>query len=212
VHCLLPRDRELVARGGPGWEFWTPGDEYGGVWGSGKNWPRDPPEGGPLPDDPYLRTMWKTFWGEDFDRLLPSNSRAVVPAAWRVEVSPAQPSKEDLFLHVLEIRDASDTSSRRVELLDGSELVGALVEGGTASLFARNRAPVTDGEVTIPDLGARWLLVTGLAPHATYELIFTRLGTHLWSYAGTANGAGVLYVPFEGERDGRLRLRMLSSR
>src|SRR5262249_24211376 len=25
VHCLLPRDREVVARGGPGWEFWTPG-------------------------------------------------------------------------------------------------------------------------------------------------------------------------------------------
>jgi heparin/heparan-sulfate lyase len=210
VHCLLPRDREVVARGGPGWEFWTPGDEFGGAWGSGRNWPQDPPEGGPLPDDPYLRRMWKAFWGQDFDRLLASNTRAVVPAAWRVEVSPSAPAKEDLFLHVLEIRDAGDARNRRVELVDGSELVGALVEGGTIALFAKNRTPATEGEVTIPDVGARRLLVTGLVPHATYELIFTRLGNHLWSYAGPADAAGVLCVPFEGERDGRLRLRLLS--
>ena len=64
VHSLLPRDREVVKRGGPGWEFWTPGDEFGGSWGTGKNWPLHPPEGGPLPSDPYLRKMWKTFWGK----------------------------------------------------------------------------------------------------------------------------------------------------
>src|SRR5206468_2456663 len=65
VHPVLPVERELVARGGPGWEFWTPGDEFGDDWGSGKNWPLDPPEGGPLPADPYLKKMWTTFWGED---------------------------------------------------------------------------------------------------------------------------------------------------
>src|SRR6185369_13210433 len=103
VHSLLPREREVIARGGPGWEFWTPGDEFGGAWGSGKNWPLDPAAGGPLPTDPYLRKMWKTFWGDDFEKLLPSNTRAVVPATWRVEVSPAKPAREDFFLHVLEI-------------------------------------------------------------------------------------------------------------
>ena len=36
VHALLPREREVVVRGGPGFEFWTPGDEYGGAWGSGQ--------------------------------------------------------------------------------------------------------------------------------------------------------------------------------
>ena len=45
VHALLPREREVVVRGGPGFEFWTPGDEYGGAWGSGKNWPLDPAGG-----------------------------------------------------------------------------------------------------------------------------------------------------------------------
>jgi hypothetical protein len=52
VHPLLPRRRHVIVRGGPGFEFWTPGDERGGAWGSGQNWPLDPPEGGPLPEDP----------------------------------------------------------------------------------------------------------------------------------------------------------------
>src|SRR5262249_42668476 len=32
VHALLPAERDLVVRGGPGFEFWTPGDELGGPW------------------------------------------------------------------------------------------------------------------------------------------------------------------------------------
>src|SRR5262249_6608264 len=92
VHALLPHEREVVSRGGPGFEFWTPGDELGGPWGSGKNWPLDPPEGGPLPSDPHLKKMWQTFWGGDMQRLSPSNRRAVVPGAWRIEVSPAAPA------------------------------------------------------------------------------------------------------------------------
>ena len=136
VHSLLPQEREVIARGGSGWEFWTPGDEFGGGWGSGKNWPLDPPMGGPLPTDPYLRKMWKTFWGDDFEKLLQSNTRAVVPAAWRVEVSPTKPAKEDFFLHVLEIGDKGDSRTPRVELVDGSNLIGSLIEGGTVTLFA----------------------------------------------------------------------------
>jgi hypothetical protein len=31
------------------------------------------------------------------------------------------------------------------------------------------------------------------------------------SYIGTANGSGVMRLPFKGEKDGRLRLRMLSA-
>ena len=114
VHSLLPREREVVVRGGPGFEFWTPGDERGGAWGSGQNWPLDPPEGGPLPEDPYLLKMWKTFW-DGIDRLSPSNRRAVVPGGWRMEVSPVEPSKEDVFLHVLEIGDRGDARALRVE-------------------------------------------------------------------------------------------------
>src|SRR4030095_9908568 len=148
--------------GGPCCEFWTPGDEFGGGWGTGKNWPLDPPAGGPLTTDPYLRKMWKTFWGDDFDNLLPSNTRAFVPAAWRVEVSPAKPAKEDFFLHVLEIGDRGDTRNPRIALLDGSNLVGALIEGGTVVLFSTIDGMVTEGEVTIPAVETKALLITGL--------------------------------------------------
>ena len=43
--------------------------------------------GGPLPTDPKLRHMWKTFWGEDYsDREV--EPRECSPGAWRIEVSP----------------------------------------------------------------------------------------------------------------------------
>jgi hypothetical protein len=29
----LPREREVIVRGGAGHEFWTPGDERGDAWG-----------------------------------------------------------------------------------------------------------------------------------------------------------------------------------
>ena len=105
VHAILPEAREVTVRGGTGFEFWTPGDEKGGGWGSGANWPLDPAEGGPLPSDSVLQRMWRTFWGADFDRLSPSNRRAVVPGAWRVEVSPTAAARDDRFLHALEIGD-----------------------------------------------------------------------------------------------------------
>jgi hypothetical protein len=98
VHTLLPHERETVKRGGPGWEFWTPGDEFGGAWGTGKNWPIEDAKGGPLPTDPYLKKMWLTFWGNDLDRISPSNMLHVVPGSWRIEISPAKPSRDDLFL------------------------------------------------------------------------------------------------------------------
>jgi heparin/heparan-sulfate lyase len=222
VHSLLPREREVVTRGGPGWEFWTPGDEFGGAWGSGKNWPLDPAAGGPLPTDPYLRKMWKTFWGDDFEKLLPSNTRAVVPAAWRVEVSPAKPAPEDFFLHVLEIGDKGDPRAPKVELVDGVNLIGALIEGGTVTLFATGEGVVTEGEVTIPDVETANLLISGLRPHAKYELQMTG-GRANWrgglfngvpggTFIGAANESGVLYAPFKGQKDGRLRLRILTTR
>src|SRR5436305_2109083 len=81
----------------------TTGDDRGGDWGSVQNWPLEPAEGGPLPEDPRLRRMWKNFWGMDFSKLERSNRKNVVSGAWRVEVSPTLSAEEDRFLHVLEI-------------------------------------------------------------------------------------------------------------
>src|SRR5258705_12977396 len=96
-----------------------------------------------------------------------------------------------------------------------------MVEGGIITLFATTDGPVTDGEVTIPASETNWLLISGLKPHAKYELQMTG-GRANWrgglfngvpggSYIETANGSGVMPLPFKGKKDGRLRLRMLSS-
>jgi hypothetical protein len=129
VHALLPAERDVIVRGGPGFEFWTPGDERGGAWGSGQNWPLDPPEGGPLPEDPYLLKMWKTFW-DGIDRLSPSNRRAVVPGAWRMETSPATPRRR---------RTSSSTSSRSATATSAALSRGRLGDRGTRPRGGRDR-------------------------------------------------------------------------
>jgi hypothetical protein len=209
VHSLLPREREVVVRGGPGSEFFTPGDERGGAWGSGQNWPLDPPEGGPLPDDPYLQKMWKTFW-DGIDRLSRSNRRAVVPGAWRMEVSPVAPSKEDVFLHVLEIGDRDATPARRVAAIEGSGLAGAAIEGDRVVLFADGES--ANREATLPDVKTRSLLLAGLEPGASYEVQVTSgfaPGAPAWRAAAEAGDEGTVFLPWESVRDGRLRLRRL---
>jgi hypothetical protein len=170
VHSLLPRERLITSRGGPGNEFFTPGDDHGGKWDSGQNWPMEDPAGSSLPDDPKLRRMWKLFWGDDFQRILPSNRKNVVPGAWRVEVSPNTPAEKDLFLHVLEIGDKGTTGKRRVELLDGVSIKGAAIENGPIVLFSADGSEVATGEVSIPDIQCLSLIISGLRPEAVYEL------------------------------------------
>jgi hypothetical protein len=207
VHSLLPRERDVVVRGGPGFEFWTPGDDRGGAWGSGQNWPLDPPEGGPLPEDPYLLKMWRTFW-DGIERLSPSNRRAVVPGAWRMEVSPVAPSKEDVFLHVLEIADRDAKAARRVGAIEGHGLAGAAIDGEAVVLFAGRDEP--DLEATLPDLATRSLLLAGLEPGASYEVQVTSSfapGAPVWRATAEAGEESTMLLPWEGVRDGRLRLR-----
>jgi hypothetical protein len=220
VHTLLPREHQTVKRGGPGWEFWTPGDEFGGPWGSGKNWPLEGAQGGPLPDDPYLKKMWKTFWGEDLDRISPSNMLHVVPGAWRIEISPSQPSKDDLFLNVLEIGGKGAGKNLHVELADGSNLAGASIAGQALALFATSELPVINGEVTVPDAETETLIATGLKPESKYQLDLTDgkaqtsagglfQGVLLWSATADTDRSGVLRIPFKGHKDGRLRLHLV---
>jgi hypothetical protein len=209
VHPVLPRRRDVVVRGGPGFEFWTPGDEHGGAWGSGKNWPLDPPEGGPLPQDPYLKKMWLTFWGDDMKQLSPSNRRAVVPGGWRLEVSPSAAALDDVFLHVLEIGDRA-AAPRRIEATSGHGLAGAAVEKGGTVLFT-TAASFEDGEATVPDLDSPFLLIAGLAPRALYDIQLTGSfapGTPAWRLKAEANDAGVVQAPWDA-KDGRLRLRRI---
>ena len=173
VHSLLPLERMVTRRGGPGNDFYTPGDDHGGSWGTGENWPLEPQEGGPLPQDPKLRHMWKTFWGDDFSKISPSNRKNVVPGAWRIEVSPSVPAAEDFFLHVFEIGNTGATGKRRTELIDGVNFLGAASEAGPFVLFATSDAASQGGEVSLPDVACDSLIVSGLLPDTVYELSLT---------------------------------------
>ena len=217
VRSLLPHEAAITRRGGPGNECYTPGDEHGGQWGSGQNWPLEPPQGGPLPDDPELRHMWKTFWGDDFSQILSSNHKNVVPGAWRVEVSPGKPAEEDYFLHVFEIGNQGTTGHKRVKLLDGANLSGAAFESGPAVVFSTTDFEITTGEVSLPDLGCDWLLITGLQPDSVYELNFAGLniaaspaaiqpGIPVSMLRIRSNEKGIMRV--DVKRLGNLRLRI----
>jgi hypothetical protein len=175
VHSLLPKERVITRRGGDGNEFYAPGDDHGGGWGTGENWPLEPPQGGPLPEDPKLNHAWKLFWGQDFDRILSSNRKNVVPGGWRIEVSPSLPAKEDLFLHVFEIGDKGKTGQKRTELLDGLNFQGAAFERGPIVLFSTVGSTVDTGEVSLPDLACESLIITSLRRDAIYELNFVGL-------------------------------------
>jgi heparin/heparan-sulfate lyase len=213
VHSVLPPERDVVARGGAGWEFWTPGDERGGAWGSGQNWPLDPPEGGPLPEDPYLKKMWLTFWGDELARLSPSNRRSVVPGGWRIEIAPKAAAREDVFLSVLEIGDRGATLLRIDPVAQGKGLAGAVVAGEAAVLLATGPDPLAEGEATLPDTPSAFLLLTGLVARATYDVQLTSAfapGVPVWRVEAEANDAGVLETPWNG-KDGRLRVRRLDT-
>ena len=216
VHSLLPRERVVTRRGGSGHEFYAPGDDHGGAWGTGESWPLEPAEGAPLPEDPKLRHMWKLFWGQDFNRILRSNHKNVVPGGWRVEVSPSLPVEEDFFLHVFEIGDAGKTG-RRAELLDGVNFQGAALERGPMVLFSSAGSAVGTGEVSLPDLSCESLIVTSLQPESVYELNFGGLnvsssptavlpGVSAGAERVRTNSKGVLRVERRGL--GNLRLRI----
>ncbi len=217
VHSLLPKDRVITRRGGSGHEFYSPGDDHGGAWGTGQNWPLEPPEGAPLPEDPKLRHMWKLFWSEDFNKILSSNRKNVVPGNWRIEVSPVSQAEEDFFLHVFEIGNTGKTGQRRVELLEGVNFQGAALEQGPMVLFSVAGAIVSSGEVSLPELACDSLIVTGLQPESVYELNFGGLnvsssptavlpGVSAGTQHARSNSKGILRV--EGHHFGNLRLRI----
>jgi heparin/heparan-sulfate lyase len=217
VHSLLPHDAVFTRRGSPGNEFYTPGDEHGGQWGSGQNWPLEPPQGGPLPDEKRLRHMWKSFWGDDFSQILSSNHKNVVPGAWRVEVSPSEPKEEDFFLHVFEIGNQGNTGHKHVKLLDGANFAGAAFESGPAVVFSTAGSEIDTGEVSLPDLGCDSLLITSLQPDSVYELNFAGLnispspsavqpGIPVSMLRVRANDKGIVRV--DVRRLGNLRLRI----
>ena len=220
VHCLLPERRSVTKRGGPGNEFWTPGNEYGGNWGSGGNWPLDPAEGGALPSDPRLQSMWKNFWGKNFQKLEHSNRKNVVPGAWRVEISPVSPSEEDHFLHLLEMGSRASTGKHTVELVKGLNVAGAAFESGPTVLFNTSGSPLLEAEVTVPAIACKELFAFALKENALFEITFA--GPNITTPTSIAapgiavktehvrsNDKGVLALTLDGVHSVRLRFKQV---
>jgi hypothetical protein len=127
-----------------------------------------------------------------------------------MEVSPATPREEDVFLHVLEVGDRGVAGTRRALAIEGHALAGAVIEGDATVLFADGG--VTGAEATLPDVRTPSLLLAGLEPGASYEIQVTSSfapGAPAWRAAAEAGEEGTLLLPWEGVRDGRLRLRRL---
>jgi hypothetical protein len=226
VHTLLPAQHITTRRGGPGHEFWTPGDAAGGAWGTGRNWALEPAQGGPLPTDPVELAMWKKFWGGDIRSIEPSNRRNVVPGAWRIEISPEAAQLEDHFLHLFEIGDRGTTGARTVERLDGAGVAGAACthggEPGVAAIFSAGDLPLDFAEVTLPSFASKVVWVAGLIPDRYYriELAGSNLagpdavspGVPIRSLQARANQHGVMQVRSGSEPfppSCRLRLQVL---
>jgi len=208
IYTLLPTNHVTARRGGEGYEFWTPGDANGGTWGTGRNWPMEPVESGPLPTDPVELAMWQKFYGDDIKSVERSNHRNVVPGSWRIEVSPSEPQLEDHFLHLFEINDRGKTGRLRVELIPGAGVagVGCAVAGeaGVAALFPVQEAPLDFVEATLPSFPCHILWFGGLIPDRVYdlELAGSNLasgnapapGVPLVSQQVRANGHGVVQI------------------
>ena len=204
VHTLLPVDHITARRGGPGHEFWTPGDTNGGVWGTGRNWPMEPAEGGALPTDPLELAMWKKFYGNDIANIERSNHRNVIPGSWRVEVTPTRPQTEDHFLHLFEISDQSKSGLLKVELLQGAGVIGAGFasgeKAGFTALFPAQQPRLTSMEVTLPSFSCDTLWMGGLEPDRIYNLEL--VGSNLASGSAPAPGVPLLSKQVRSNRHG----------
>jgi hypothetical protein len=143
-----------------------------------------------------------------------------VPGAWRVEISPAVPAEEDLFLHVLEIGARATTGKHRVELLNGQNVRGAAFESGPMALFNAGPSPLLEGEVTLPAIACTELLAFGLKENALFEITFggpnittptsiAAPGIAVGTQHIRSNDHGVLALALDNGHSARLRFKQV---
>ena len=119
-----------------------PGHEF---WVDGQNYPLDPN-------------------GNEGD----ATAKGIFPGAWRLEVTPGQPSTEDHFLHVLFVDDvgAGPVASDEAVLLEQTGSLGLQVAGWVV-VFPRSPGGATALSYQLQIGGAHQHLVVGLTPGQT---------------------------------------------
>ncbi len=90
--------------------------------------------------------------------------------AWRIEVSPAEARRDDLFLHVLVATHASDNYSLRAKRIQGDSVVGAQIED-TAILFSTQENILQEANYMIEAKGKVWNLLCDVKPDEVYQIL-----------------------------------------
>ncbi|MEO6924016.1 MAG: hypothetical protein ABI142_09340, partial [Bryocella sp.] len=168
-----------------------------------------PAAGGPLPTDPEELALWKTFYGNDIKSIESSNHRNVVPGAWRIEVTPAEPALEDRFLHVFEINDRGKTGQLRFERLHGDNIEGVACttanEAGVAALFPAQTRALDYVETTLPTFPCHTLWLAGLEPDQLYDLDLA--GSNFASGDATPPGVPIASRQVRAHKKGVVQIR-----
>ena len=109
-----------------------------------------------LPAEAEIRKVGgpgKEFWVEPMGKNFPVSKRAAAaePGAWRIEVSPAAPAKEDRFLHAMAVAPAATSRAPAMKKIEGRDMTGAQVLdravlfSGTGELLGATRFEAGEG-------------------------------------------------------------------
>lgn len=96
----------------------------------------------------------KEFFLDGKNYPIVNKSKEVEPGAWRVEVVPGKPQKEDVFLHYLYVTSANVAAAPEATLKDsGDRSVVRLNSGGRTIEVSFNKTGPTGGRVKIAGAG-----------------------------------------------------------
>jgi heparin/heparan-sulfate lyase len=124
-----------------------------------------------LPADAQITPIGgSTAEGKVFDTVFEADKPTTESGGWRIEVSPREQTTSTLFLHALQVGDATGAQASLAQRIETDQLLGARV-GNELVLFAKN------GELLAGPLG---LAISGSAP---VRVVVTDLVPGFWSAA-----------------------------
>lgn len=106
----------------------------------------------------------KEFWVESLGKNFPASKRPPAePGAWRIEVSPAAPAKEDRFLHVMTVAGAGALKAPEARKIEAQGMIGVEVLD-RAVLFSDRGDLLTQTRFELRNGGAAKYLVCDVQP------------------------------------------------
>lgn len=153
-----------------------------------------------LPADPVIRKIGgpPAYDSWVFGRNHPFEEECCY--GWgRIEVLPAAPRTDDLFLHVLYPTLAETRAMPPAALIEGDNVVGAAI-AGRVCMFSRTRRPLERGTFTVQGTGHLSVLLIDLAPERFFRI--TRDGEQAAAGASSANSVLQFELDLDTTRGG----------